>query len=69
MAETYEWNVRPTIFEDGIVPDITDAQCVHCGRGGIPLALLGDQTHAAETQYALVCYECLREVATILGAA
>lgn len=69
MSDTYEWNVRPTVFETGVVPDITNATCVHCGRGPVPLILFGDQTHAADTPYALVCQDCLQEAATLLGAA
>lgn len=60
------WNVKPTVFQDGIVGDLVDPQCAHCGRSGLPLILFGDQTHEADTAYALVCSNCLHESLTLL---
>lgn len=61
---TQEWGGargKPAVFKDGVVGDLVEPQCHHCGRSGLPLILFGDQEHAVDTQWALVCQNCLAE--------
>lgn len=63
-----QWNVVPTVFPTGVVAGIALPQCAHCGRGALPLILFGDQTHATNTPYALVCQDCVADARKLLQA-